>query len=85
MKTFHYVVILEGRKNMDPSSGKNNESFFFYTGAEEEFLFLLYKDLGCRFDKSFLSSSSNMCEYRPVGFIPMLSVNAACTFAFSLT
>ena len=69
---------------MDPSSGKNNEYFFFYADAEEEFLFLLYKDLGCRFDKFFLSSSSNMCVYRPVGFIPMLSVSAACAFAFSL-
>ncbi len=24
MKTFHYVVILEVRENMDPSSGKNS-------------------------------------------------------------
>jgi hypothetical protein len=37
MKTFLYVVILEVRENIDPE--------------EEEFFFLLYKDLGCRFDK----------------------------------
>jgi hypothetical protein len=36
---------------MDPSSGKNNLYFFFYADVEEEFLFFLYKDLGCRFDK----------------------------------
>jgi hypothetical protein len=52
---------------MDPSSGKKNQDFFFYVDMEEEFLFLLYKDLGCRFDNFLLFSTSNMC---PVGFIP---------------
>jgi hypothetical protein len=51
MKTFHYVVILEVTEKKDSSSGKNNEYFFLYVDAEEEFLFLLYKNLGCRFDK----------------------------------
>jgi hypothetical protein len=40
MKTFHNVVILEDRENMDPSSGNNNKYLFFYADAEEEFLFL---------------------------------------------
>ncbi len=50
---------------------------------EEEFLFLLYKDLGCRFDKfPFLF-------FKHVRIVscwvhPMLSVDAACAFAISL-
>jgi hypothetical protein len=27
----------EGRENMDPLSGKNNQYFFFYADVEEEF------------------------------------------------
>jgi hypothetical protein len=44
------------RENMDPSSGKNNRFFFFYADVEEEYLFFLYKHLGCRLDKNFLFS-----------------------------
>jgi hypothetical protein len=68
---------------MDPSSGKNNSYFFFYVDAEEEFLFLVYKDLGCRFDK-FSFFLFKHVRIAPCWVHPMLSVEATCAFAFSL-
>ncbi len=69
MKT---LLILEGRENMDPSSGKNNQSFFFYEDVEEEFLFLLYTDLGCCLDKSSFLLFPQTCTYSVLlGYCPL--------------
>ncbi len=57
--------------------------FFFYTDTEEEFLFLLYKNLSCRFDKISLSLFKHV-RIAPCWVHPILSVEAVCAFAFSL-
>jgi len=72
---------------MDPSSGQKNQDFFFYVDMEEEFLFLLYKDLGCRLDKFPFLHLLQTCAHSVLlgsSRFPMLSVDAACAFAFSL-
>jgi hypothetical protein len=54
--------------------------------VEEEFLFLLYKDLGC-FGWNPSSHLLQTCAHSVLwgsSRFPMLSVNLACAFAFSL-
>jgi hypothetical protein len=70
------------RENMDPWSWQKYY-FFFYADAEEEFLFLLYKDLACRLDKFPFLLFPQTCAHSVLlgsSRFTILSVDAAYAF-----